>query len=130
MMPLKAIAILTLLSLAAFLPACGKTRKIYPDVLPGWHSGSYDVVFGRLQRVPAKDPTEAPTWVVRYGLSNTSDPYRGELGLVPPEKMVGYSGGELVELRGNLDPSLKSPNYTGTFYVVQAIRIWNGQLNR
>lgn len=130
MTPLKSIAMVTLLSLAALLPACGKNRKIYPDVMPGWHSGSYDIIFGRLQRIPAKDPVDAPMWAIRYGLSNSTDPYRGELALVPPEKLVGYSGGELVEIRGNIDPSLKSPNYIGTFYNVQAVRIWNGQLNR
>lgn len=108
------------------LVSCGKGTKTYPDVLPGWHSPGFDVVFGRLARVPSKDPAEPPTWVIRYGLTNTSDPYRGELALMPADKMLGYAGGELVEIRGNVDPAFKSPTYAGTWYVVSAIRIWNG----
>jgi hypothetical protein len=112
------------LSLALVLSAvsgCSKLRPALPDVLPGAHSPSYDTITGRLERVPSKDPTEGPTWVLRYGL-NTDDSYRGEVALMPPPALTGYSGGELVVVLGAIDPTFKSPNYPGTWYNVRSIQ--------
>lgn len=126
---MKRSVIFVALVLASLSAAC-KQRQSLPDVLPGWHSPGYDVVMGRLQRVPPRDPTEAPVWVLRYGLSNADDLHSGEVALMPPEALVGYSGGELVEVRGAVDAGFKSPDYPGTWYRVQEIRIWNGSENR
>src|ERR1035437_6286475 len=87
---------LIILSITA-LSGC-KAKNLYPDADPGGHSPSSGVVFGRPQRKPAKDPDEPPLWLIRYDLGK--DRYRGEFALTPTEKLVGYSGGELVEIRG------------------------------
>ena len=100
-----------------------KATKVYPDPYPGWHTGDYSTVLGRLQRVPAKNPDDHPVWVIRFGLD--TDPYHGELALTPPERLDAYSGGELVEVRGAIHPELKYPDYPGTWYVIHSIRMWN-----
>ncbi len=100
-------------------------KKVFPDPLPGWHSEDYTVIFGRLQRVIAKNPDEPPVWVVRFGTSQSR--FGGELALTPPQKLVGYSGGEQVEIHGVLRPELGYPNYPGTWYEVRGIRLWEGR---
>jgi len=106
------------------LAAAGcKATKTYPDPLPGWHDANYSTVFGRLQRIPAANPDNPPVWVVRFGL--TSDPYRGQFAITPPERLTGYSGGEMVEIRGTIRPDLSYPDYSGTWYEVRSIRMWS-----
>lgn len=124
---MKLVGLMLLLGLAA--GGCNQPRQALPDVLPGRVSPGYEMIFGRLQRIPARDPQEKPTWVIRYGLTS-SDAYNGELALMPPEALAGYSGGEPVQVRGQIDPTFKSPNYAGTFYHVREIYIWNGSENR
>jgi hypothetical protein len=106
------------------VPGCMK-KKIYPDPLPGWHSADYSTIFGRLQRVVAKNVDDPPVWVVRFGLS--TDRYGGELALTPPGKLLGYSGGEQVEIHGQVRPELGYPNYPGTWYEVGGIRLWEAR---
>jgi hypothetical protein len=110
-------------------PAC-KQRQTLPDIHPGWHTPGYDVILGRVLRKPPADPNDAPTWILRYGLSNAADPYGGEVALMPQEALVGYGGGELVEVKGSVDPGFKSGTYAGTWYRVSEIRIWNGSETR
>jgi hypothetical protein len=119
--------VMTILAASLLLTAasgCMK-KKIYPDPLPGWHSEDYSVIFGRLARVVAKNPDDAPVWVVRFGLS--TERYGGELALTPPEKLLGYTGGEQVEIHGTVRPELGYPNYPGTWYEVRSIRMWEGR---
>ncbi len=119
-----------LITLAAFAllfsAGCGGKHR-YPDPYPGWHAADYSVVFGRLQRIPGKSAEDPPFWVILYGFPKT-DNYTGKLNLMPPEKLIGYRGGELVELRGQLNTGYQHPDIGGTWYNVQAIRLWNGQL--
>jgi hypothetical protein len=118
---MKRIA-LSLLLLGALAASGCKAKKLYPDADPGWHSPDYGVVFGRLQRKPARDPDEPPLWLIRYDLGK--DPYRGEFALTPAEKLVGYSGGEMVEIRGRIKSENAPAGYSGTWYEVHDIRIW------
>jgi hypothetical protein len=129
-MLMKKIAIFLLALASIPLASCKQPRATYPDIYPGWHNGDYSIIMGRLQRIPARDPSEAPTWIIRYGLTATDDSYNGELALSPPGALTGYSGGELVEIRGEVDPNFKSPNYPGTFYNIRRINIWNGSETR
>ncbi len=112
----------TALLLAAL--ACCSARKTYPDPSPGWHSGDFSVLFGRLQRVPSPAPNTPPTWTLKFGTAN--DTYLGEVALTPGERMTGYSGGEAVEVRGHpLDQATTDP-FNGRWYVVDSIRMWRG----
>ena len=120
--------LIALLALAALSPACSK-RKTYPDPEPGRHSPDYHPLFGRLQRIPLKDPDAAPVWIIRYGY-NDSDNYGGHLNLAPPDKLTGYRGGELVQLTGTIHPELSNPNAPGTWFVIDSIRLWSGQTDR
>ena len=120
---------LPILSLAALLlltsvPGCMK-KKTYPDPLPGWHSANFDTVFGRLQRVVAKNPDDPVVWVVRFGTAQSR--FGGELALMPAQKLIGYSGGEQVEIHGTPRTDLGYPNYPGTWYEVRSIHLWNGR---
>lgn len=110
------------------LSACTE-RQRYPDAAVGWHSPDYSVVFGRLFRVPlpAPDPSTPappPAWVLKFG--ETSEMYNGEIALTPPERMVGYSGGEMVEVRGRFLDTPTSDPYSGRWYTVESIRMWRG----
>jgi hypothetical protein len=120
---MKRVCLVSLALAGLVFAGCSKLRPALPDVLPGAHSPGYDRITGRLERVPSKDPTEGPTWVLRYGL-NTDDAYRGEVALMPPQALTGYSGGELVVVNGAIDANFKSPNYPGTWYNVQSIQRW------
>jgi hypothetical protein len=118
---------LTLALVASALLAC-TARKRYPDPAPGWHSPDYSVVFGRLMRVPLPAPDPAspappPAWVIRFG--DSTEQYGGEFALTPPERMVGYAGGEPVEIRGHLMEGATNDPYSGRWYVVDAIRMWH-----
>jgi hypothetical protein len=119
--------VVTILAGALLLMGAGgcMKKKIYPDPLPGWHAEDYSVIFGRLARVVAKNPDDPPVWVVRFGLSTAR--YGGELALTPPGKLLGYSGGEQVEIHGQPRPELGYPNYGGTWYEVRSIRMWSGR---
>ena len=114
-----------LLLLATLLTAssCGKARKSYPEPNPGWHSVNFSVVFGRLQRVPMKNPDDPQLWVVRYNLA--SDGYHGELALIPVPDLEHYSGGELVEVHGAVATTAPKSDYPGTWYEVQSIKLWS-----
>jgi hypothetical protein len=123
---IKATVMMTLA--AAALLGCS-AKKRYPDPAAGWHSLDYSVVFGRLTRVPmpAPDPSTPappPAWVLKFG--EATDQYGGEFALTPPEKLVGYSGGEPVEVRGRLMEGGTSDPYNGRWYVVDSIRMWHG----
>jgi hypothetical protein len=124
MMNRRVVAILAALVVGAGVSGCMK-RKIYPDPLPGWHADDYSTVFGRLQRVVARNADDPPVWVIRFGLA--TDRYGGELALTPPGKLLGYTGGEQVEIHGTVRPELGYPNYPGTWYEVRSIRMWSGR---
>ena len=101
-----------------------KATKTYPDPLPGSHSADYSSVFGRLQRIAPKNPDNPSIWVVRFGLG--SEPYGGQFALTPPEKLIGYIGGEQVELKGTiLKGTPPQPDFTGSWYQVQGVRMWS-----
>ena len=117
-------ATLVAAALLGTLAGCG-ARKHYPDPLPGRHSADYSMIFGRLLRTPAAQPGGPPLWVIMYGTAD-SDKYGGRLDLTPPEKMTGYSGGELVEVTGSIRPELTHPEFAGTWYEVKSIRMWPG----
>jgi hypothetical protein len=112
------------LALAALLLAACKARKDFPEPGLGWHSPSFSVVFGRLQRIPAAEADAPPTWALRFGTPN--DTYEGELALTPPERLVGYSGGEPVEIRGHVLSDPAPGLYNGRTYVVDSIQLWSG----
>ena len=120
----RIVLTIMVLAFAATLCAGCKTRKRFPDPDPGWHSADYTVLFGRLQRVPSRVADNAPVWVLRFGMGR--DAYHGEVALTPAERMAGYNGGELVEVRGSLKADFNSPDYSGTGFDVQSIRIWAG----
>jgi hypothetical protein len=112
----------TLLASCFLLLASCKAAKSYPDPLPGWHNANYSTVFGRLQRMPAAKAEDPPVWIIRFGAA--ADPYRGEFAVTPPDRLIGYNGGEQVEIKGRLRPDLSYPDYTGTWYEIQSIRMW------
>ena len=118
---MKKLCVVALLLLS--VAGCGKATKNYPDPLPGWHNPDYSVVYGRLLRVPSKKPENPAVWVIRYDLAN--DRYGGEFALAPPERLTGYSGGEPVEIRGSIRRDVSQPDYSGTWYQVQSIKMWS-----
>ena len=117
--------IFTFLFLAAALPlfSC-TTRRDFPEPTVGWHSISYNVVFGQLQRLPPTAAGAPPVWTIRFGAG--SDPNQGLFALTPPERLVGYSGGEHVEIRGHLFDQQTTDAYNGRWYVVNSIQYWPG----
>lgn len=125
---MKPLSFLLPLALAAlFLSVSGcKARKDYPEPNIGSHSPSYNVVFGRLVRVAARDPEAAPTWLIRFGFPH--DTYQGELALTSssPNFILGYSGGEPVELHGHLLNQTTTDAYNGRWYMVDSIQLWSG----
>jgi len=112
------------LALTALLLAACQARKAFPEPNLGWHSPAFNAVFGRLQRVPAADPDAPPIWTLRFGTPN--DTYQGELALIPPERLVGYTGGEPVEIRGHLLPDPTPGPYNGRTYFVDSIQLFSG----
>lgn len=121
--------VMVTVALAGLVAGACAARKRYPDPAVGWHSIDYSVVFGRLMRVPMPAPDAGtaappPAWVIKFG--ETTDPYGGELALTPPEKLVGYSGGEPVEIRGRLMEGATNDPYSGRWYTVESIRMWRG----
>jgi len=120
-----AVLAIVLLAMVLAPAGCGKPKKFYPDLAPGWANPGYTHVFGRLQRLPAREIDGQPVWLVRFDLANT--PHKGEFALGPAEKLTGYSGGELVEIRGQINSEFASPDYAGTWYNVQSIRMWSGK---
>jgi hypothetical protein len=121
MKSLRLAALALLLSLVAASSGCKATQS-YPDPLPGWHNGDYSTIFGRLQRIPAANAESPPVWVIRFGAA--ANEYRGEFAVMPPERLIGYNGGELVEIKGHIRSDLTHPDYTGTWYEIQSIRMW------
>ncbi len=103
------------------LVGCGK-KKRYPEPLAGWHNDDYSVIFGRIQRVAAKNPDDPPVWVIRFGLE--TEKFGGELALTPAQRLTGYSGGELVEAHGMVRSDMGSPDYPGNWYEIRSIRLW------
>ncbi len=118
----KLLITLTLVAFLGAMASC-KAKKSYPDTDPGWHSADFSVVLGRLVRIPAKNTDDPAVWVVRFGLGREA--YRGELALMPADKLVGYSGGELVKIRGSVKEGYQHPQYAGTWYEVSSIRMWD-----
>jgi hypothetical protein len=115
--------ILPLAGLLVFALAGCKATKHYPDPLPGWHNADFSVVYGRLLRIPARSPDRPPVWIVRFGLG--TERYGGELALTPPERLIGYAGGENVEIKGSVRSDLAHADYPGTWYSVQSIKLWS-----
>jgi hypothetical protein len=113
----------TLLALPLALAACS-AKKVYPDPEIGWHNPGYSILFGRLERIPSRNPENPPVWAVRF--AGAGAPYGGEFALTPPERLTGYAGGETVEIRGAPRPDLAHPDYAGTWYEVRGIRLWSG----
>ncbi|MCL2647405.1 MAG: hypothetical protein FWD61_10445 [Phycisphaerales bacterium] len=99
-----------------------KATRAFPDPYPGWHNSDYTSVFGRLQRIPSMNPNNPPVWIIRFGLG--SDPHGGEFALMPAEKLVGYSGGEQVQITGAIHEE-HFPDYPGTWYDLQSIKMWS-----
>lgn len=99
-------------------------KKVYPEADLGWHDAGHTVIFGTLQRVMGRQAEGAgpPIWVIRY--SAKDDAYGGELALTPPERLTGYSGGEKVEIRGEVRPELSYPDYPGKWFAIRSIRMW------
>ena len=118
------------LVLAGVVGACGKTHRRFPDTETGWHSPSYDKIFGRLQRVPAHKEGEKPYWIIRYASSIGPDIYGGKMVLTPESMMIGYAGEEMVELNGHVRPEMKNDAGTGMIYEVTAIRLWVGHISQ
>jgi hypothetical protein len=113
----------TLLALPLVLAACS-AKKVYPDPEIGWHNPGYSILFGRLERIPSRNPENPPVWAVRFAGAGAQ--YGGEFALTPPERLTGYAGGETVEIRGAPRPDLAHPDYAGTWYEVRGIRLWSG----
>ena len=124
--PRRRVAALSLLAscflLIAALAGC-KATKHYPDPLPGWHNADFSVIYGRLQRIASKSPDRPPVWIIRFGLG--TERFGGELALTPPERLIGYSGGENVEIKGSVRTDLAHTDYPGTWYQVQSIKLWS-----
>lgn len=116
----RVLAVMTVGLLVA-LGGC-KAKHTYPEPAVGWHTNDFSTIFGRLLRVRAKNPDDPPVWVIRYGLP--SDTYGGQLALTPPNKMIGYGGGEMVEVHGVVRLDLGHPDYTGTWYEVHGVKLW------
>ncbi|HVX83562.1 MAG TPA: hypothetical protein VH253_01975 [Phycisphaerae bacterium] len=108
--------------LLPLLPDCS-AKKVYPDPAFGWHNNDFSTIFGRLSRITARNPSDPPVWVIRFGAP--ADTYAGQLALTPPDMLTGYNGGETVEVRGRVRADLAHPDYTGTWYEVSSIRLWS-----
>ena len=120
-----AMTVLGVLAMALVFSGCS-AKKAYPDLTPGWHSADYGTIFGRLQRVPSKNPDNPPLWIIRYAYTDT-DKYSGKLNLTPPVKLTGFSGGELVQMTGVVHPEFTHPEFGGTWYEIQSIRLWDSR---
>jgi hypothetical protein len=110
------------LALLGMMAGCGG-RKAYPDSQPGWHNDDYTTIFGRLSR-RSGEHADAPIWVLRYDFANAADPYVGRVALTPAEKLIGYSGGELVEVHGKVLAKSDADPLGYYQFQVQSIRIW------
>lgn len=123
----NALALATALAILALIPGC-KARKDFPEPNIGSHTPNFDVIFGRLVRVPARDPDGEPTWLLRFGYPH--DPYQGEMALTDLKKpstfALGYSGGEPVEIHGHLLNQSTADSFNGRWYVVDSIQLWSG----
>lgn len=106
------------------LSAC-QAKKVYPDPHPGWHAEDYRTIFGRLQRIAAKNPADPPVWVIRYGYSD-SDKYGGRFNLTPPQQLIGFSNGDLIRITGTIRPEYIHPEFAGSWYQIESIRLWQG----
>jgi len=111
------------LLLAALGVAGCQTRKTYQEPDIGWHAGNFSTIFGRLQRVPGPTADSKPYWVVRFG--RRDEPYEGELALTPEGPLVGYSGGEAVEIKGHFLGQPTTDAFNGRWYVVDSIQMWS-----
>jgi hypothetical protein len=107
---------------ASFLAMGCSARRSYPEPSIGWHSPSYSVIFGRIQRVPGSNPDSPTLWTIRF--ADPRDAYQGELALTPPERLTGYSGGEHVEIHGHVMQEPTTDAYKGRWYVVDSIQMW------
>lgn len=123
-MRMTASLMLLALTFLLALTAC-QAKQTFPDPFPGWHSADYGIVFGRLQRVAAKKPEDPPVWVIRYGYTD-SDKYSGKFNLTPPTKLVGFNNGDLIRVTGTIRPEYVHPEFAGTWYQIESIRLWSG----
>ena len=112
----------SLLLAALSLTGC-QARKTYQEPDIGWHAANFGTVFGRLQRIPGPTANSKPYWVVRFG--RRDQPYEGELALTPEGPLVGYSGGEAVEIKGHFLGQPTTDAFNGRWYVAYSIQMWS-----
>ncbi len=98
------------------------TRRSFPEAAVGWHTPGYTTVFGRLEKLAGPTADAPPVWTIRFG--SQQEQYAGTFALTPPEKMVGYSGDERVEVKGHLFDQATTDAYNGRWYVVDSIQMW------
>lgn len=108
--------------LAAMTLAGCQTKKTYRQPDAGWHSADFRTVLGRVRKT-SDDPA---VWLLRFG--TPSEPYQGEFALtVPadaPNRLAGYTGGEMVEVKGHLLDKPTTDAYNGRWLVVDSIQMW------
>jgi hypothetical protein len=109
-------------ALTCAFSACA-TRRDFPEPAVGWHSPTFSTVFGRLEKLPGATPDAAPVWTLRFGTTQAS--YQGRLALTPPERLVGYSGNERVEIHGHVLDQPTTDAFNGRWYVVDSIQMWS-----
>jgi len=107
----------------AFAFSACTARRDFPEPAVGWHSSSFSAVFGRLQKIPGSAADAPPVWTIRFG--TTQDTYQGQLALTPPERLVGYSGDEPVEIHGHVLEQPTTDAFNGRWYVIDSIQMWS-----
>lgn len=123
--PRRPLCTLAALLTALALGAC-HARKDYFEPDPGWHSPNYSTVFGRLSQQPGPTSDSPPVWVLRFGAATGQ--YKGEFALTAPkdapQRLAGYSGGEMVQVKGRLLGEATTDAFNGRWYVVDSIQLW------
>ena len=117
-----ALQTLMLTALTAFALAACTARREFPEPAVGWHSPGFTTVYGRLQQLPGTGDNP-PVWTIRFG--GAGDPYSGQLALTPGDRMVGYTGGETVQIKGHILDQTTTDAFNGRWYVVDSIQMWS-----
>ncbi len=121
----KILRIAGVITLAFALVACA-ARKRYPDPDVGWHSADYSVLFGRISANHPAAPPTTPSHGPSALATPAAKPPANSSRSIPPNGMVGYTGGERVEIHGRRRTEPTNDNYNGRWYIVDAIRMWYG----